>query len=268
MSDTITIHPTAIVENGAILADGVEIGPYCVIGSQVRLEKNVKLKAHVVVDGRTTIGEGTEVFPFASIGLAPQDKKFSGEATELVIGKHNVFREHSTVNPGTAAGISKTIIGDNGLFMIGTHIAHDCVIGNHVILANNATLGGHVTIGDHAIIGGLSGVHQFVRVGDFAIIGGMSAVENDVIPFGRVKGDRAYLAGLNLVGLERNGFDKEAIRKLQGVFKELFDSRGTFEKRMQGIESSYSEDELVMKIVRFAQEKDKFPLCQPQRQAA
>lgn len=265
---TQNIHPTAIIEEGARLGDNINIGPYCIMGPHVTLKDNVKLHAHVVVEGHTTIGEGTEIFPFASIGTAPQDLKYAGEASILEIGKNNKIREYVTINPGTAGDQMKTVIGDNCLLMIGAHVAHDCVLGNSVIMANNATLGGHVVVGDNAVIGGLSGIHQFVRIGEHAVIGGMSGVDNDVIPYGRVKGERAFLAGLNLIGLERRGFDKSQIKTLQKAFKQLFDNEGTLEQRLQEISKTYQNDPLVLNIVKFAREKTRFPLCQPPKKAA
>jgi len=262
------IHPTAIVHNGAKIGEGVEIGPYSVVGPQVTLGNGVKLHSHVVVDGITTVGEKTEIFPFASVGSRTQDKKYEGEKSELIIGKSNVIREHVTMNPGTKGGGMKTIVGDNGLFMVASHIAHDCMIGNNVIMANNATLGGHVHVGDFAVIGGLAAVHQFVRIGAYAVIGGMSGVENDVIPFGRVKGERAFLAGLNLIGLERQGFSKDQIKTLQRAFNQLFGEEGTFEQRVESVSSEFSGETLVMDIIQFAREKTRFPLCQPSRKAA
>ena len=262
-----SIHPTAIIAEGAKLAAGVSVGPYCVIGPDVTLEAGVTLKAHVVIDGVTTVGENTTIYPFASLGSPPQDLKFEGEKSALIIGKNNVIREHVTMNPGTKGGTMKTIIGDNGLFMMATHVAHDCVIGNNVIMANNATLGGHVTVGDFAIIGGLAAVHQFVRIGPHSIIGGMSGVENDVIPFGRVKGERAYLAGLNLIGLERRGFSKDEVRNLQRAFNQLFGDEGTLEQRIESVSSDFGGDATVAEIVKFAKEKTRFPLCQPSKKA-
>lgn len=261
------IHPTAIIEKGASIASGVSIGPYCVIGPKVILEQGVILKAHVVIDGRTTIGAGTIVYPFTSLGSPPQDLKFGGEDSELIIGKNNTIREHVTMNPGTKGGTMKTVVGDNGLFMMATHVAHDCVIGNNVIMANNATLGGHVTVGDYAIIGGLAAVHQFVRIGTHAIIGGMSGVESDVIPYGRVKGERAYLAGLNLIGLERRGFSKDDVKRLQRAFNQLFGDEGTMEQRIESVASDFGDDEAVSIIVQFAKEKTRFPLCQPPKKS-
>jgi len=262
---TDNIHPTAIIEEGATISETAQIGPYCCVGSDVVLNDNVVLKSHIHIEGVTTIGEGTNVFPFTSLGTPPQDLKFSGEKSELIIGKNNTIREHVTMNPGTKQGAMKTVVGDNCLFMVATHVAHDCVIGNNVIMANNATLAGHVTVGDFAILGGLSAVHQFVRIGNHAVIGGMSGVENDVIPYGRVKGERAFLAGLNLIGLERRGFSKDQIRQLQRAFNQLFGEEGTLEQRMDSVSNDFANDDLVSSIVKFAQEKTKFPLCQPRK---
>ena len=200
------IHPTAIVEPGARLGEGVVIGPYCCVGGKVELGDGVRLHSHVVVAGKTTIGPNTQIYPFASIGHPPQDLKYKGEESELVIGANNVIREHATMNPGTAGGGLITRIGDNCLFMVGAHVAHDCDIASNVILANNATLAGHVAVDEFAILGGLSAIHQFCRIGRHAMIGGMSGVENDVIPYGSVTGNRARLEGLNIVGLRRRGF--------------------------------------------------------------
>lgn len=262
------IHPTAIIEPGAQLGANVRVGPYCVVGPNVQLHDKVVLKSHVAVDGHTTVGEGTEIFPFASIGHAPQDLKYHGEASILSIGRNNKIREHCTMNPGTESGGMKTAVGDNCLFMMSTHVAHDCIIGNNVIMANNATLGGHVTVGDHALIGGLAAVHQFVRIGSFAVIGGMSGVESDVIPYGRVKGERAFLAGLNLIGLERNGFDKQQIRDLQRAFNELFGEEGTLEQRIDMVANDFASTSAVMQIIEFARAKTRFPLCTPQKKSA
>lgn len=262
------IHPTAIIEKGAEIGADVSIGPYCVIGPKVKLADRVTLRAHVVIDGITSIGEGTEIFPFASLGQPTPDLKYHGEPSELHIGKNNKIREYVTMNPGTEAGIMKTVVGDNGLFMPSSHVAHDCLVGNNVIMANSAALGGHVQIGNFVVIGGLAGIHQFVRVGDHAIIGGMSGVENDVIPYGRVKGERAYLHGLNLVGLERRGFSKDHIRNLQRAFNQLFGEEGTMEQRLDSVANDFSADELVMTMLDFARAKTKFPLCQPPKKAA
>jgi UDP-N-acetylglucosamine acyltransferase len=259
------IHPTAIIEKGAKIAPSVTIGAYSVIGPNVELGENVTLKSHVVVDGHTTIGEGTTIYPFASIGTAPQDLKYSGEPSKLIIGKKNTIREHVTMNPGTKGGTMETRVGDNCLFMMASHVAHDCVLGNNIIMANNATLGGHVTVGDFVVIGGLAAVHQFIRIGEHAVIGGMSGVESDVIPYGRVKGERAFLAGLNLIGLERRGFSKDQVKTIQKAVNNLFAEEGTMEERIAEVANDFSKDEAVQNIIKFAREKTRFPLCQPQR---
>lgn len=261
------IHPTAIIDLKADIASDAVIGPYCVIGPNVQLGKGVELKAHVVIDGRTRIGDNTVIYPFASIGTAPQDLKFGGEESRLVIGANNTIREHVTMQPGTEGGGMETIVGDNGLFMVGAHVAHDCRIGNNVIMANNATLGGHVTVGNYVLVGGLAAVHQFVRIGDYAVIGGMSGVESDVIPFGRVKGERATLAGLNLIGLERRGVDKAQVKILQKAYKSLFAGEGTMEERIEEVTASFRNDNLVQDIIAFARTESRFPLCQPPRKS-
>ncbi len=263
MSDSHIIHPTAIVDPGARLGHNVSIGPYSVVGEGVELGDNVILKSHVVVEGRTSIGNDTVIFPFASIGHAPQDLKYGGEPTKLVIGSSNTIREYVTINPGTVEGGGETVIGDHNLFMIGTHVAHDCRLGSHIVMANNATLAGHVRIGDHVWFGGLSAVHQYVRIGDFAIIGGMSGVESDVIPFGRVKGERAFLAGLNIIRMERMGLTKDQIKSLQKAFQGLFSDDLTLDKRIEAIAVDFKDDPNVMRIIEFAREKSKFSLCQP-----
>ncbi len=261
---TTHIHPTAVIEQGAVLGEGVKIGPYCVIGPNVKLGKNVQLKSHVVIDGYTTIGDGTIVFPFASLGHAPQDLKYAGEKSELIIGKNNKIREHVTMNPGTAGDKLKTIVGDNCLFMMSTHVAHDCVVGNNVIMSNNATLAGHVEVGDFAILGGLSAVHQFVRIGPYAMIGGMSGVGYDVIPFGLVKGEYAHLAGLNFVGLERRGFSKDQTRVLLKAFRDIFeDNSGTLAERTNKAASEFKDDEAVMRMVDFIRAKEGRSVLQP-----
>lgn len=257
------IHPTAIIEEGAQIADSASIGPFCIIGAGATIGENVVLKSHVVVEGKTNIGEGTRVFPFASLGTAPQDLKYAGEETQLIIGQNCTIREHVTMNTGTVQDNGITRVGDNGLFMAACHVAHDCVIGNNVIMANNATLGGHVHIGDFAVLGGLCAVHQFIRIGEHAVIGGMSGVESDVIPFGRVKGERAFLAGLNLIGLERRGFTKDDIKALQKVFRSLFDEGDTMDVRIEKLSGEYKDDEAAMRILEFAKGKDRFPLCAP-----
>ncbi|MDH3230872.1 MAG: acyl-ACP--UDP-N-acetylglucosamine O-acyltransferase [Alphaproteobacteria bacterium] len=257
------IHKTAIVDKKASVGDGVTIGPYCVVGAQVTLEDGVTLKPHVVVDGRTTIGAGTQIYPFASIGLAPQDLKYRGEASRLVVGRNNVIREYVTMNPGTEGGGMETRIGDDGLYMIGVHVAHDCRVGNGVIMANNATLAGHVTVDDFAVIGGLAAVHQFVRIGSHAMIGGLSGVEQDVIPFGSVTGERASLSGLNIVGMKRRGFDREVIHGLRSAFKGIFDERGTLGERVDSVAGEYPGNAAVEQVVEFIRGKSTRGLTRP-----
>ncbi len=265
MSD---IHATAIIADGAKIGASCSIGPYCVIGANVTLGANVVLHSHVVIDGYTHIGEGTTVFPFASLGSPPQDKKFAGERTTLVIGKNNVIREHVTMNPGTEGGGANTTVGDNNLFMASAHVAHDCQVGSHCILANNATIAGHVTVGDFAIIGGLSAIHQFVRIGTHAFIGGMSAVEKDVIPYGTVKGERASLDGLNLTGLKRRNIERENIHALRHAFKELFQSsEGTLSERAEKLKASYSQPE-VRTLIDFVLTDTARAFCTPTKNAA
>lgn len=201
----VEIHPTAVIDSAAKIGKNVKIGPYCCIGANVEIGDGVELKAHVVIDGQTSIGADSKFFPFASIGLPPQDLKYSGEKSTLTIGERNIIREYVTMNPGTEGGGLETRVGDDNLFMVGAHVAHDCIVGNNVIMANNATLAGHVMVDDYAIIGGLAAVHQFCRIGRHAMIGGMSGVENDIIPYASVLGGRAWLSGLNLVGLKRRG---------------------------------------------------------------
>lgn len=261
------IHPTAVIENGAQIGADVKIGPYCCVGPNVKLGDRVELKSHVVVDGHTAIGEGTCVYPFASLGHAPQDKKFRGEVSYLEIGARNVIREHVTMNPGTADDNSRTIVGSDGLFMVGVHVAHDCIVGNNVVMANNATLAGHVQVGDFAIIGGLAAVHQFVRIGPYAMIGGMSAVEHDVIPYGLVKGDRAYLAGINFVGLERRGFSKPQVQTLLKAYRALFEAEGVLASRIENVANDYNDSELVMRLIEFIRAKENRSLCQPRLSA-
>lgn len=256
------IHPSAVIEDGAKIGQNAQIGPFCHVGPDAVIGDNVVLKSHVSVVGHTSIGEGTVVFPFAALGSIPQDKKFRGEASRLIIGARNLIREHVTMHPGTEDDNMETVVGDDGLFMVGVHIAHDCVIGNHVVMANNATLGGHVKVGDGAVIGGLSAVLQRVRIGQGAMIGGMSGVENDVIPFGLVMGERARLAGLNLVGLQRRNIPHADISALQAAYKDMFHGNGTFAERLETLESNATSP-LVRAMLDFAAARNNRPLCQP-----
>lgn len=258
-----SIHPTAVVDAGAEVAEDVTIGPYCIVGSQVKLASGVVLESHVVVGGDTAIGERTHIFPFASIGLKPQDLKYRGEPSKLTIGCDNQIREHVTMNPGTEGGGAHTRVGDGCLFMVGAHVAHDCQIGEQVIMANNATLAGHVVVEDFAIIGGLSAIHQFVRIGRHAMVGGMSGVEQDVIPFGSVMGDRAHLSGLNLVGLKRHGFDRNDIQALRNAYRLLFADEGTLAERLGDVEGVFGECPPVRQIVDFMKTQTQRGVCQP-----
>ncbi len=258
------IHPTAVVEKGAKVARSAKIGPFCHVGPHAELGDRVELISHGVVAGPTAIGEGTRIFPFASIGHAPQDLKYKGEESRLVIGRDNIIREHVTVNPGTAGGGMVTRIGDRCLFMVGVHVAHDCVIGNEVIMANNATLAGHVVIGDCAVFGGLSAVHQFVRIGQYAMVGGVTGVERDVIPYGSVMGDRARLSGLNIVGMQRHGFSREEIQALRSAYQLLFEGEnGTFADRLGIAAQRFGGVRPVEDVLAFARAESARGLCQP-----
>lgn len=259
-----SIHPTAIIAKNAKLHDSVQVGPYCVIDGDVTIGEGTRLISHVAISGKTTIGKNNTIFPFASLGHAPQDLKFKGEPSELTIGDNNVIREQVTMNPGTEGGGLITKVGNNCLFMVSSHVAHDCQVGNHVILANNATLAGHVHVDDHVVIGGLAAIHQFVRIGAHAMIGGMSGVEHDVIPFGSVMGERANLAGLNLVGLKRRGFERDAIHALRNAYKMLFeqDTR-TLGDRLQQVRNEYGAHAEVLDMLNFIDAKGSRSLCVP-----
>lgn len=257
------IHPTAIVETGAELGDDVHVGPFSVVGADCRIGHGSRLESHVVVAGRTTLGAGCRVFPYACLGHRPQDLKYRGEESELLIGSNNQIREHVTMHPGTAHGGGVTRIGDDGLFMVGVHIAHDCQIGNGVIMANNATLAGHVTLNDFAFLGGLSAVHQFVRIGTQAMIGGLAGVENDVIPYGMVLGNRAYLNGLNIIGMKRRGVDRDEIQNLRNAYRCLFASEETFADRLNGVADQFVSYPRVIEIVDFIRKSDNRSICLP-----
>jgi UDP-N-acetylglucosamine acyltransferase len=261
------VHPLAAVDPRAELGHGIEIGPFAVIGREAKLGNRVKVHSHAVITGKTEIGDGCEIHPFAAIGGPPQDMKYRGEESRLIVGHHTVIREHVTMNGGTEGGGHVTRVGSHGLFLVGAHVAHDCQIGNHVILVNNATLAGHVTIEDHAILGGLSAVHQWVRIGAHAFVGGMSGVENDVIPFGMVIGNRAELAGLNIVGLKRHGFEREQIHALRQAYRLLFSQEGTLQERLDDVDKMFSADAAVQRIVAFMRAKADRSFCVPRSQA-
>ncbi|MBR9842223.1 MAG: acyl-ACP--UDP-N-acetylglucosamine O-acyltransferase [Rhodobacteraceae bacterium] len=250
ISDQAKVHPSAVIEDGAEIAAGCVVGPFCVVGADVVLRAGVELKSHVVVTGRTEIGEETVVFSFAVIGEIPQDLKFKGEHSRLVIGKRNRIREHVTMNTGTEGGGGVTVIGDDGLFMAGCHVAHDARIGDRVIVVNNSAVAGHCVIEDDVIIGGLSGIHQWVRIGRGAIIGAVSMVTNDVIPYGLVQGPRGALDGLNLVGLKRRGVDRSDITALRAAFQMLAQGEGAFQERARRMGEEFDSD-YVQEIVDF-----------------
>jgi UDP-N-acetylglucosamine acyltransferase len=259
------IHPTSVVAEGARLAADVRVGPFCMVGAETQLDAGVVLHSHVVVEGRTHLGPGVEVFPFASIGHRPQDLKFKGEDSRLEVGEGTQIREHVTINPGTAGGGMVTRIGSKCLLMVASHVAHDCQIGDGVILANNATLAGHVHVGDRAFIGGLAAVLQFVRIGNNAMIGGMSGVEQDVIPFGLVMGERAALVGLNLIGLRRAEMSREAIDDLRQAFDQLFasGSNGALEERARALATGRPDSVLLGRIADFIAGRSKHGILQP-----
>ena len=236
------IHPSAIIEPGAKIANDVVIGPFSYIGSEVVLHSGVEIKSHVVVTGNTEIGHATVVFPFAVIGEIPQDLKFNGEQTSLKIGKNNQIRENVTINVGTAGGGGVTLVGNNCLFMTGSHVAHDAMIGDNVIIANCGAVAGHCVIEDDVIIGGLSGIHQFVRIGRGAIVGAVTMVTNDVIPFGLVQGPRGALDGINLVGLKRKGVERSDITALRAAFQTLAQGEGTFQDRARKLKEEANSD--------------------------
>jgi UDP-N-acetylglucosamine acyltransferase len=257
------IHPTAIVEKGAEIGSDVTVGPFCHVGPLVKLGDGVSLISHVVVAGRTAVGAGTQIYPFAAVGLPPQALRFQGEPSELVIGKGCIIREHATLHPGTAFGRMKTEVGDNCLLMVGTHVAHDCAVGNNVVMANNATLGGHVQVGDYVTFGGLAAVHQHCRIGKHAMIGGLSGVENDVIPYGSVMGDRARLSGLNVIGLKRRGFNRDEIHLLRNAYRLMFAQEGTLAERLSDVSELFNSNQTVMDIIDFIRADSERSICQP-----
>lgn len=259
-----TIHQTAIIDPAAEIDASCRIGPYCVVGAGVKLGADVVLHSHVVIEGDTAIGAGTEIFSFACLGSIPQDLKFGGEDSSLRIGERNRIREHVTMNPGTKGGGLLTRVGNGCLFMVGAHVAHDCIIGDNIIMANNATLAGHVAIEDGAIIGGLAAIHQFVRIGRYAMIGGMSGVEHDVIPYGVAMGERAALKGLNVIGMKRHGIERESIRALQNAYELLFDSSGgTLVDKVAAVSAAYGDFPEVKDLVAFLEASSPRATLQP-----
>ena len=257
------VHPNSIVAPGAKLGPGVEVGPFCHIGPEVALEEGVKLISHVCVAGATSVGASTRIFPFASIGHEPQDLKYRGEAVRLTIGADCLIREAVTMNPGTQGGGSETHIGARCVFLANAHVAHDCRLGDNVILSNNVMLAGHCQIGEFAIISGGAAAHQFVRIGAHAFIGGLAGVENDVIPYGIALGNRAALAGLNMVGLKRRGFSREAIHDLRRAYRQLFAPKGTLRERAEDLAAEFSDHETVQQIVEFLRAGGERAICMP-----
>lgn len=257
------IHPTAVVEDGATLGADVKIGPFCCVGKDVTLGDGVELISHVAVAGTTNVGARTRIFPFASIGHQPQDLKYQGEPCSLEVGSDCLIREGVTMNPGTAGGGSVTTVGSHCAFLANSHVGHDCIVGDHVIFSNNVMLAGHCNVGAYVIIGGGAAVIQFARVGAHAFVGGMSGLENDLIPYGMALGNRAYLSGLNIVGLQRRGFSRSDIHDLRRAYRLLFAQEGTLAERMDDVASEFAEHPIVQEIVAFMREGGKRSLCTP-----
>ena len=260
------IHSTAVISPNAKIGENVKIGAFSVIDENVEIKNNVEIMSHVCISGHTVIGENTRIFPFAAIGYQPQDLKFNGEKSLIIIGENNSIREHVTIHPGTATGIMKTVIGNNNLFMIGVHIAHDCEIANNIVMGNQATLGGHVKVEDNVIIGGLSAVHQWTRIGKNAVIGGMSGIERDVIPFGAIKGDRAHLYGLNLIGLKRAEFSREEITNLRNAYNIIFFGENTLMNNLKIVEENTDNMPSVKHLINFIKSDSNRSFCMPKEQ--
>ena len=259
------IHSSSIISKKTKIGKNVKIGPFCNVGDFVELADNVELISNVHIEGQTIIGNGTKIYPFASIGTTPQDLKFQNEPNSLTIGERNTIREYVTINPGTAGGGGQTTIGNDCLFMISSHVAHDCKIGNNVIIANNVPLGGHVTIEDSVVIGGNSAVQQFTRIGRLAMIGGMTGVLKDVIPFGLSIGNRNYLQGLNLIGLRRKNYENKKIMELDQAYKEIFSSKKLHEN-ISKINNQFKENDLVKEVINFIARDKKRAICTPLNQ--
>jgi UDP-N-acetylglucosamine acyltransferase len=258
-----SVHPAAVVDAKAKLGEGIEIGPFAVIGADVTIGDGAIIHSHAVISGHTEIGDACEIHSFAVLGTPPQDRKYKGEESRLIVGPNTIIREHVTMNGGTAGGGHVTRVGARGLFLTGAHVAHDCQIGDHVLLVNNATLGGHVTIEDYATVGGLSAVHQWVRIGAHAFVGGMSGVENDVIPYGMALGNRAHLAGLNIVGLKRHGMEREQIHSLRKAYRLLFSQEGTLQERLEDVDKMFASDAAVQRILSFIRGNTDRSFCVP-----
>ena len=245
------IHPTAIIEPGARIADGASVGPWCHVGAHVVIEAGATLVSHVVADGHTSIGADAVLHPFCTVGLPPQDLKYRGEPTRCEIGARTQVREHCSIHRGTVTGSGVTIVGADCLLMAVVHIAHDCVLGDGVIIANNVVMGGHVEIGAGAVIGGSAALHQFVRIGRAAMVGGVSGVEADVVPFGSVIGNRARLAGLNIIGLRRRGVDRTQLHTIRSAFRGLFSGAAVFTQRVETVRAQWGADPYVAEMLAF-----------------
>jgi UDP-N-acetylglucosamine acyltransferase len=257
------IHPSALVDPKAQIGNGVEIGPWCIIGPDVVLKDGVKLMSNVIIDGHTEIGTDCTIRPFAVLGGPPQHLGYKNEPTRLIIGERNQIREHVTMHTGTVNGGGVTQVGNDCLFMVGSHVAHDCEVGNNVVLANNCSLGGHVHVGDFVFCGGLSGIHQFARLGRYSFVGGAAMVTKDVIPYGSVWGNHARLEGLNLVGLKRRGFSRELILHMRTAYRIMFADEGTFQERLDDVMEAYGEIAQIKEIVDFIREDSNRPICLP-----
>jgi UDP-N-acetylglucosamine acyltransferase len=265
ISSSAKIHSTAIIGDEVILNNNVEIGPYCILTGKIKLESGVKLHSHVCIHGDTTVGSGTEIFPFAVLGYKPQDLKYSNEQSSLIIGSNNIIREHVTMHPGTKGGINKTIVGNDCLFMVGSHVAHDCVIGDMVIMANNAGLAGHVVLENNVIIGGLAGVHQFIKIGKYSMIGGLTAVRENVTPYSIIVGARGSFAGVNTTGMKRANFSKKEIEEVNKIFKKIFferDSDSLISDRIKEAEQIIPQDSPAMDILNFIKNSES-RVCMP-----
>ena len=256
------IHKTAVIDSKAKISSTVEIGPYTVIGPNVEIDDHVVIQSHVNITGNTIIGKENKIYPFASIGNDPQDMKYKGEKTKLIIGDKNIIREHATINPGTIQGGGLTKVGNRNLIMIGAHIAHDCMIGNSIVIANSAAIAGHAEISDHVVIGGNCGVQQFTRIGKMAMIGGMTGVSRDVIPYGLSTGNRNYLNGINVVGLRRSKVLNKDIIGLTDAYKEIFKTENLSEN-LNKLNGNFKENQLVRDVIEFINKDKKRPICTP-----
>lgn len=262
-AETASIHPSAVVDSRARIGANVRVGPFCVVGPDVEIGDGCELVSHVVVDGHTKIGARTRLFPFASIGHQPQDLKYHGEPSTLVIGEDCLIREGVTINPGTEGGGMETVIGNKCTFLANSHVGHDCHVGSHVVMSNNVMLAGHVTVGDHVIIGGGAAVIQFARIGSHAFVGGLSGLENDLIPYGMALGNRAYLGGLNIIGLQRRGFSREDIHALRRAYRSLFADEGTLLERVEDVATAYPDSPLVTEVLDFIRSAGRRSICMP-----